>query len=103
MTRQITNWHILCSDNEYLAPEMRAAVVIGEHEGPNGEPYIQTSQVADFDGRVCTTRSGSQYELVGDPNPRFKEDYEGVDLEAPFAAFYAKLRFRCAPLRRRAA
>jgi hypothetical protein len=74
-------------------------VVIGEHEGPNGEPYIQTSQIHDFDGRVCTTRSGSRYELVGDPNPNFAEEYEDIDLEAPFAAFHAEARFRCAELR----
>lgn len=100
MVRQIRNWHILCSDNSYLAPELRAAVVVGECDwGPNGKPYVQTSQIADFDGRVCTTRSGSRYELVGDPNSDFAEDYEGIDLTAPFQAFYDDLRFRCAPLR----
>jgi hypothetical protein len=96
MAQQITNWHILCSDNRYLAPEMRAAVVIGECMGPRGEPYIRTSQIHTFDGRVCTTRSGSRYELVGDPNPNFSEDYEDIDLENPFAAFHADLRFACA-------
>jgi hypothetical protein len=100
MARQIRNWHILCTDNEYLAPELRAAVVVGECDwGPNGRPYVQTSQIADFDGRICTTRSGSRYELVGDPNPDFKEDYEDIDLDHPFAAFRAQLRFNCASLR----
>jgi hypothetical protein len=99
MVRQITDWHILCSDNRYLAPELRAAVVVGRCEGPNGEPYVQTSQVAAFDGRHCVTRSGSRYELVGDPSPNFKEDYEGVDLDAPFAAFHRQRRFACAPVR----
>jgi len=93
---KIRNWHIVVSDNSYLCPELRCAVVCGETDHPDG-PHIRTSQVASFNGRAFTTHSGTRYELEGDPVQAFLDALDGLalDCDHPFAALHTDNRFRC--------
>ena len=90
--KRIQNWTIVCSDDPYLAPELRAAVVVGEVDWDE-KKYIRTSQIASFSGRKFITHSGSEYELDGDPGQQFLDnlDKSGLDImmSHPFAALHS--------------
>lgn len=57
-------------DDGYTAPEIRGirlvGIVTGHHRKEDGK-QVATSTVARVEGRRVWTRSGTEYELVGDP------------------------------------
>ncbi len=61
--------------NPYLAPEQQALYLHGDvYDRPSYEDgeSISTTRIANVDGNVITTRSGSVY-LLGEPDPKFIE------------------------------
>lgn len=96
---QITNWSFVFP-NPYRAPEAQRSCISGvcperrreirpDTSTPN-KP-ISTSYIVEAKGRVLTTRSGSVYELVGDPDPGYlaflKDKSIAFDPENPFSSY----------------
>jgi len=69
--RDLTMWALRNDpQNPYRAPESSRLYLEGVCEG---KP-ITTSHIVDVvEPRVCLTRSGSLYRLVGDPDPAYAE------------------------------
>ena len=83
MAYQLKNWAVVSNQDSYTPPECVKLHLSGEVYGrdprasdgkefPDGKK-VYTSSVKDIDGRLITTRSGSVYELVGDPDPEYLE------------------------------
>jgi len=84
MAYQLKNWAVVYKDwDGYTAPEAMKLYLSGEVYGrppresdgkefPDGK-RVWTSSVKEVNGRLITTRSGSVYELVGDPEPGYLE------------------------------
>jgi len=83
MAYQLKNWAVVGNMDPYLPPECRKISLMGEIYGrgkrefdgkefPDGKA-VYTSSIKEVNGRMITTRSGSTYELVGDPNVEYLE------------------------------
>ena len=83
MAYQLKNWAIVSDCDPYTPPECQKSRLNGEVYGrepresdgytfPDGK-RITTSSIKEVNGRVITTRSGTVYELVGDPDPDYLE------------------------------
>lgn len=94
----LTQWCVTVP-NPYAAPEVRglptvAGKIASENERfPVGKNLV-SSGIVKIEGRVFTTKSGSVYEVVGDPSPRWLEDMERarqeVDLQNPLKGWKPK-------------
>lgn len=76
MTVLIKGWYTRLprGTSAYTAPEVAGIAVAGEVQGHPKKPdgtRVTTSRVVRVSGRKFWTESGTAYELVGDPDPRF--------------------------------
>lgn len=73
MTYKLKNWSIVgYPGDEYRAPEARTVHfqgIVVEREGFEVGGALRTSPVVGAEGKVVSTRSGSEYEMVGEPDP----------------------------------
>lgn len=87
MSYQLKNWSVVQSPNgdPYLPPEMFGIYLAGEIYGRGGRfvdgKKVWTSRVVSVNGRMITTKSGSVYELVGDPEPEYLAFLKEIDKE----------------------
>jgi hypothetical protein len=68
-------WSVKGIGDRYTPPELHVQILTGKIYGhPDFEDghKISTSAIAGIQGRVVTTKSGSEYEL-GSPDPHFIE------------------------------
>jgi hypothetical protein len=95
---QITEWSVgTIGGDAYDPPEVLDKRVQGCVKGHPRKPdgtFVVTSPIRRVDGRRIVTRSGTEYELVGDPAPDYLEYLERIgrkyDPEAPIAFIGAK-------------
>lgn len=70
-TVQLSNWSVsIGSTNPYIPPEMVGIKLMGIVQGhpiKRDGHHVLTSRVVHVDGRFITTKSGTIYELIGDP------------------------------------
>jgi hypothetical protein len=66
----ITNWSLISDNDPWTAPERSGLRLMGTVKGhpdkPDGSDIV-TSKIITVKGRRCTTATGNEYELVGDP------------------------------------
>ncbi len=95
---QLTNWSVGNAYQDlYTAPECRGirlrGTVSGHPRKDDGERVI-TSIVQKVAGRIITTSSGSEYELVGEPEAGYleylRESARGYDPEAPIRGHHGR-------------
>ncbi len=71
----LSNWALeFARGDAYDAPEIRGLCLVGEVAGHPRRPdgtRVKTSPIVAVEGRVVRTRSGSVYELNGDPHPAY--------------------------------
>jgi hypothetical protein len=69
----------------YLPPEAFGIYLAGEIYGRGGRfvdgKKVTTSRVVSVDGRMITTKSGSVYELVGDPESGYLDFLKEIGKE----------------------
>jgi len=87
MAYQLKNWAVVQSPNTdpYLPPEAFGIYLGGEIYGRGGRfvdgKRVVTSRVVSVNGRMITTKSGSVYELVGDPEPGYLDYLKEIGKE----------------------
>jgi len=85
MSVKLTNWGTKHTGDVYTAPELRRLYLCGDL--PNGKRVTTSAVVAKEGSRTYRTRSGSLYELSGDPDPAYVAYLQGIgrvlDLEDP--------------------
>ncbi len=80
---QISSWYLRQPKgaSPFHAPELTglscAGTVSGHPTKADGE-RVTTSRIVRVEGRHFWTESGSEYELVGDPEPRYLEFLKSI-------------------------
>jgi hypothetical protein len=82
---RLTSWSIGYGEHDaYLPPELLRPRLMGLCQGhprkENGS-HITTTPIWRVDGRFVVTKSGSHYELVGDPEPGYLEYLKTIGRE----------------------
>ena len=80
-TFTLQNWECLGS-GPYVAPELRVIRLVGYVYGHPSRPdghKIQTTRIVDAQGRIITTRSGTQYRL-GRISPAYRRWLRKADI-----------------------
>lgn len=85
MSVKLTNWGTVHTGDAYTAPELRRLCLQGTLA--SGKRVTTSPVEAKVGHRTYRTRSGSLYELSGDPDPAYvaymQDIGRGLDLEDP--------------------
>ena len=76
---QLNKWGVtLLQSHEFLAPECMVKCLTGFRD--KEDCSVRTSAIAEVNGRIITTASGSTY-FLGEPSPEYLEYLESIGYE----------------------